>query len=120
MKLNNADILDLDRMTGYKLSEQFNAALAEVMANVQDMGTDAKARKLNIAFTIEPTPKDRQTMVIGVAVTTKLRPQEGIGKIFRLVRGSLMPADEEHLIPGQMDAWGEEHGTSLEVETDEA
>ena len=74
--------LTLETLCGGKAEEQFQAALQQVVANIDDVSTSAKKkRKIVLTIEFEPLGEDRRQSSVSVSASPGLaapKPEQGI------------------------------------------
>lgn len=97
----------LENLGGGAASERFTDAMREVVENVQDPNTDAKAkRRVVLTATIAPS-EDREGAILSFDVQTKLaspKPQAGLIYMGRKADGTYVAVAND---PRQIDAFAE-------------
>lgn len=119
-------LLDLENFTGGALQEKVDAAMKEVLDNMQDLNTPWKTnREIHIKISFAQN-EDRDDVAVGVSVKTKTAPatpiltRMAIGKDLR--SGKLYANEYGKQIKGQMslDLDQPESGTIQSVDENKA
>lgn len=99
------DTVSLSTLAGGALAERFEDALQQVLDNIQDVNTEAKAkREITITMTVAPDDK-REMANVGLNVKTKLASHKGLGSTFFMGRshGKVVIFESNPKQPGLFD-----------------
>ena len=96
----------LDRLMGGAAAERFNDALQDVLRNVFDPNTSAKARRqITLTVTVKPD-KNRKTAIFEIDVKRKTAPHETLSStcfIEKNGKGQVVAYEDNGQLEGQMD-----------------
>lgn len=102
MGMNN--MINLEKFAGGALAEKFNIALKEVLENIADPNTAAKAkRKLTVELTFTPD-EERELSMVDIVVKTKLEPPKSVATKILIDKdgnGGIIASEYNNQIKGQ-------------------
>lgn len=102
MGMNN--MINLEKFAGGALAEKFNIALKEVLENIADPNTAAKAkRKLTVELTFTPD-EERELSMVDIVVKTKLEPPKSVATKILIDKdgnGGIIASEYNNQLKGQ-------------------
>lgn len=95
---------------GGEIIERINFELAKVIANIQNVHTDEKPRKITVEISLTPE-NDRNSIKISTVVKSKISPIKAVATSMTIQQddSKLVAFETGGLGDGQVDIFGEVH-----------
>lgn len=97
---------------GGEIVDRINFELAKIVANIENIHTDEKARKLTVEISLTPE-NDRTSIKINTVVKSKISPIKAVttAMIVQKDDAKIVAFEADGLGDGQVDIFGELHET---------
>lgn len=95
---------------GGEIVDRINFELAKVIANINNVHTDEKPRKITVEISLTPE-NDRKSIKINTVVKSKISPIKAVttAMVVQQDEGKLVAFEADGLGDGQVDIFGEVH-----------